>query len=44
MRTMELLGKELVLPLYLEGLEDRVWTLDEKLECSSQSLCIYKQL
>lgn len=38
---MELLGKELVFPSYLEGPEDMFWALDEKLECSSQSLCIY---
>lgn len=44
MRTTKLLGKELVFPLYLERPEDKFWTLDEKLECSSQPLCIYKQL
>lgn len=35
---MELLGKELVLPLCLERPEDMFWVLDEKLQLSSQSL------
>lgn len=44
MRTVELVGQELVFPSCLEGQEDIFWFLDEKLERSFQFLCVYKQL